>query len=277
MKLLARAKINWCLDILGLRSDGYHELDGVMQSIELHDIVFMEKDDSVQVICPSIPDENIVERAANFFFEQTGILGGAYISVEKKIPVQAGLGGGSADAAATLLGLDLLYQTNLSEQLREMSVCIGADVPFCMAGGIARAKGVGERLTKVEPARDFPLVLVKPKVGLSTAEVFQLYDRVGGSGPDIGRLLTGLAKGDIREIRKGLGNSLEKASKTVCPQIAEAYELLYDLGAKAVCMTGSGPTVFRVFDTELGEVPRIRGFEVIQTTTCMAGVEILEN
>ena len=275
MILYARAKINWGLDVVGKRSDGYHELDTLMQSIDLYDTVRIEKRKKITVHCPGVDGVNLAEKAARLFFEETGLQGGASIWIEKRIPMQAGLGGGSADAAAVLVGLDRIYKTDLGDKLLEMGAKIGADGPFCIKGGIARAKGIGEKLEHLPEGKKYRLVLVKPHRGLLTKEVFHFFDTAGGKKPDIATLMKGVCTHNMDLIRQGIDNALHRAGQRLCPEIDRAYDILYSMGAKAVCMTGSGPTVFGIVEEGTPVRQRVEGFQMIYTDTAFQGVEVV--
>ncbi|MGI6169367.1 MAG: 4-(cytidine 5'-diphospho)-2-C-methyl-D-erythritol kinase [Christensenellales bacterium] len=249
MVLKARAKINWALKVCGLRPDGYHEVDGVMQSIALHDLVRVEKAAAIYVDCPDVEGENLAAKASRLFFERTGIGGGATVHIQKNIPVQAGLGGGSADAAAVLFALDMLYETGLGRDLDKLARNLGADVPFCLQGGTARARGVGEILQPLSLGQPLELVLMKPAQGLCTREIFEAYDRMGGEQPDVGMLLAGLATGDIDKLALGMGNSLERAARTRLPVIGQLLDKMRSKGISVFGMSGSGPTVFGVVES----------------------------
>ena len=181
--MMAHAKINWALEVTGVRPDGYHALDMLMQRIDLADELVMEpaRGISLTVDGKSIPSggRNLVVRAANALNEYMGTRRGARIRLKKRIPVRAGLGGGSADCAAALLGLNRMWRLNLPEsKLMEIGLRLGADVPYLLRGGFARVRGIGDELTPLDGARSVPLVLVRPGGGLSTPHVFAEYDRM---------------------------------------------------------------------------------------------------
>lgn len=275
MILNARAKINWALKVCGLRPDGYHELDGVMQSVALHDVVRVEKADGIFVHCPAVEGENIAHKAARIFFERTGKTGGASVWIEKNIPVQAGLGGGSADAAAVLFALNSLYETSLGEGLQSLGRQVGADVPFCLTGGTARARGVGEALEAVALGRPLELLLMKPREGLCTKEIFAAYDEIGGVHPDIERLISGLSGGNLAELAKGLGNSLERAAVCKLPIVGRLLDALREKGFSAAGMSGSGPTVFAVCEDGKAALDYEDGW-ICRTRTARRGLVVVE-
>ena len=254
MKLLARAKINWTLDILGQRPDGYHELRMLMQPVTLADEITLTPAETLTLAVEGgdgIPCDqtNIAWRAAEALARETGVTASVAIRIRKRIPSQAGLGGGSADAAAVLIGLNRLWETGLSgERLERIGLTLGADVPFCLRGGLCIAEGVGERLTQQPTAPCWPLLIVKPCEGLSTAEVYRDWHRT-------------LTKHVIREaallravnsdrpvdLPSHPGNALEAVSMAARSAIAQAVQALRDQGAVCAQMSGSGSAVFGVF------------------------------
>ena len=210
IKITACAKINLSLSVLGKREDGYHELDTVMQSVDLSDTVYIEKCRGIITDCKGISaEENIAARAARLFCEKTGAEG-CKIKIEKRIPAAAGLGGGSADAAAVLAGLNRLYKTGISKtELCEIAVKIGADVPFLIAGGTARARGIGEKLTPLMPLKDCWFLLAKAEEKPSTAEMFSRLDSTDYIKPDIEKTVNAVNCGDLNGVLENLGNSFE--------------------------------------------------------------------
>lgn len=254
MELLAPAKINLSLDILGRRPDGYHDLRMVMQSISLYDRISLESAEKagVEVCCSesSVPcnERNTVMRAAYAFFCAAGIQpGGLLFRIEKKIPQQAGLGGGSADAAAALKLLNIKYRTGLSIQdLQQIGLQAGADIPFCLQGGTALTEGIGE---KVKPLPEMPpcqIVVCRPSVGISTKEAYEAFDR---SGIHVSRysakVLDGLNNNSLEQVAVSLGNVFELTS--VPQEIHTIENIMMRSGAAGACMTGSGSAVFGLF------------------------------
>lgn len=254
MELLAPAKINLSLDILGRRPDGYHNLRMVMQSISLYDRVSLESAEKtgVEVCCSedSVPcdEKNTVVRAAYAFFCATGIQSeGLLFRIEKKIPQQAGLGGGSADAAAALKLLNEKYCTDLSLQdLQQIGLQAGADIPFCLQGGTALTEGIGE---KVKPLPEMPpcqIVVCRPSVGISTKEAYEAFDHSGGHASQYSaKVLTGLNSGNLKQVAASLGNVFELTS--VPEEIHKIEQIMMKSGAAGACMTGSGSAVFGLF------------------------------
>jgi 4-diphosphocytidyl-2-C-methyl-D-erythritol kinase len=264
IRLKAYAKLNLSLDIRGKRSDGYHELDSIMQSIDLFDTVTIEKSDTLRVCFDTggiDAQRNTAVAAAQAFFAHTGIQGGADIAVQKRIPVMSGMGGASADAAAVLIGLNRLYGTQLdADVLRMLGKGVGADVPFALIGGTARAQGFGEMLTPLYPGKHFHCVVVKPRVGVSTAEAFKRYRT--SEHVSIDTVEYALLKGDLELFLRFADNALGLAALAVAPPILRAAEALRAAGAPKALMTGSGSAMFAPFET-IGEAQaaaqRVRG------------------
>ena len=254
--MMAHAKINWALEVTGVRPDGYHALDMLMQRIDLADELFMEPARwiSLTVDGKSIPSggRNLVVRAANALNEYMGTRRGARIRLKKRIPVRAGLGGGSADCAAALLGLNRIWRLNLPEsKLMEIGLRLGADVPYLLRGGFARVRGIGDELTPLDGARSVPLVLVRPGGGLSTPHVFAEYDRMAQARGeiDIEGAYRALACGDLHAYDRLSGNALEAPARKLMPEIGRVMERLRMEGAVGVRMSGSGSTVFGAFES----------------------------
>lgn len=255
IKIRTPAKINLALHIKGLRTDGYHELESVMQSVSIYDELLLrpreEPGITLSSALPFLPldERNLATRAAKLFFEHTGI--GSYgveINIRKRIPIGAGLGGGSANAAGTLVALNRLYQTGLSEQeLMELGGRLGSDIPFCIHQGTCLATGVGDRLTRVTDMPRCTMVVAKPRRSISTAPLYQKYDSIGAdSHPDVQALIREL-DGPLRRIAARCGNSLQQAAVSEVPQIGEMIAYLRQQGALCAVMTGSGSAVFGIF------------------------------
>ena len=257
MEIQARAKINWTLDILGQRADGYHLLDMLMQPITLCDTVTLEAAEDISLTMggePLLPadEKNLAYRAAALLKRETGFAGGAAIHVQKRIPCGAGLGGGSADAAAVLAGLNRLWGLGLAEEeLERIGLRLGADVPFCLRGGLCRVGGIGEVLSPEAASPAFPLVIVQPCEGLSTKEVYQAWHQAADAvRPDTEGARIALAHGSLTELAPCLGNALQPVSVAARPQIGEAIAALRQLGAPCAMMSGSGSAVFGAFKDE---------------------------
>ena len=255
MHVVARAKINWTLDIVGKREDGYHLMDMLMQPVELADELTLEKTENGLTLTVSgyprvkAGPDNLALRAAQALQAQTGYRGGASIHLHKRIPVGAGLGGGSADAAGVLAGLNRLWETGLTQQeLEALGLRLGADVPFCLRGGLQRAQGVGEKLTPMACGGLFWLVILQPCPGLSTREVFgRFHLDARENRPDTQAAATALAAGDWRGLCRSLGNVLQGVSAELRPEIGEGIAALREQGAAGAWMTGSGSAVFGLF------------------------------
>ena len=248
------AKINLTLDVLGKLENGYHEVRMIMQSLNLFDLVIVDKESSkikISTNSKKIPsnNKNIAYKAAEAFFKATRIKGGAKILIHKNIPVCAGLAGGSGNAAAVLCALNLLYNTELSEkELLDIAVTLGADVPYCILGGTYLAEGIGEKLAPLPIISGVPIVLVKPPVNISTASIYNKIDTACDLvHPDTQTVIDALSKGDIDGISAGISNIMESVTKNDCPEITAIKEDMLRLGAKGACMSGSGPTVFGIF------------------------------
>lgn len=257
MRIKARAKINWTLDILGQREDGYHLMDMLMQPVSLADTITLTPASELTLTTGGIPrvaanPKNLAYRAAAALQKATGCTKGAAIHVEKRIPVGAGMGGGSADAAGVLAGLNRLWGTGLNQvQLEEIGLTLGADVPFCLRGGLARTTGIGESMKPLPCRKAYDLVVVQPCRGLSTGEVFAAYhEKHGGMHPATDAAQQALAAGDTALLVESLGNVLQEVSLEMRPPIGEAIALLKQRGARAALMTGSGSAVFGVFPGE---------------------------
>lgn len=255
MRVSARAKINWTLDITGKREDGYHLMDMLMQPVELADELELEPtEEKLTLTVSGFPrvsagPENLALHAAHMLREQTGYRGGAAIRLHKRIPVGAGLGGGSADAAGVLAGLNRLWGTGLTQaELEALGLRLGADVPFCLRGGLQRAQGVGEILTPLACGGMFWLVILQPCPGLSTREVFGRFRLDARENrPDQLAAMAALAAGDWRKLCASLGNVLQAVSAELRPEIGQGIAALREHGAAGAWMTGSGSAVFGLF------------------------------
>ncbi|MBM7582408.1 4-diphosphocytidyl-2-C-methyl-D-erythritol kinase [Caldicoprobacter guelmensis] len=255
--LKAYAKINWALDVLGKRPDGYHDVEMVMQSVDLWDAVILEeKGEEISVKCSidSLPVDvtNTAYRAAVLIKKRFGIEKGIQVELIKNIPVAAGLAGGSADAAAVLVGLSRMWRLNLSkEELMELAGIVGSDVPFCVVGGTALAKGRGEDITELPPAQGIWLVLITPDQRISTAEVYGKLDLSKiQKRPDVTSMVNSLHQRDFKGIALNMVNVLEEVTVGLCPQIRAIKEDVMRQGAVGCCMSGSGPTVYGLFKDE---------------------------
>lgn len=257
LEVAAHAKINLSLDVLSKRSDGYHELRTIMQTVELHDTIRLETVDNegLELECDArwVPrdERNTAWKAADLFMSRFKIKGGLKIGITKKIPVAAGLAGGSADAAAVLRGLNILFSAGLDNtELRELARQIGADVPYCISGGTKLAEGIGELLS---PLRDFSgvdIILVKPHVAVSTPWVYgnlRLDEIAGRNRPDTALLRKALEERDLDKVAAHMKNVLELVTIPRYSIVKDAKSRLTKLGALGSMMSGSGPTVFGIF------------------------------
>ena len=257
MRVRAYAKINWSLDTVGVREDGYHLLDMVMQSISLHDTLTVEPanrlifqaDGSVRV---PTDGANLALRAAEALRQRAGVDHGAFIHLHKRIPSGAGLGGGSSDAAAVLRALNQLWGLGYSlETLCDIGLSLGADVPYCLRGNFCRVQGIGEQMTPLPISRVYHLVVIQPCRGLSTRQVFTALGQADSlRRPDTAGVIDALQSGNLARLPEVMGNTLQEVSIPLRPQIRQAIGLLRGHGARAAQMTGSGSAVFGVFATE---------------------------
>ncbi|MGI6738054.1 MAG: 4-(cytidine 5'-diphospho)-2-C-methyl-D-erythritol kinase [Christensenellales bacterium] len=253
MQIDAHAKINWHLSVLYKREDGYHELDMLMQQIKLSDSVYLQKSDDISLSLArsySIPysDKNIAYKAAMALKEYSGYSKGAKITLEKRIPVGAGLAGGSSNAAAVLHGLNKLWGLNLSyDTLAEIGLKLGADVPYCLHGGFVRAGGIGEKISPIPIDVQYWLVIIKPAKGLSTKNVFSNFvikeDRIGS----IENTAIALKNRDFVLLSQSAKNDLQEVCENMNADINSAIVALKNAGARHAIMTGAGSAVYGVF------------------------------
>lgn len=257
IQLKARAKINLTLDVLGRRDNGYHDVEMIMQQINLYDVVTVSKveEDRIVLTCsePFLPvdDKNLAYRAAELMKEAYGITCGFDIHIEKNIPIAAGLAGGSTNAAAVIMGINQLCDLNLSlEALQMQGFKLGADVPFCFLEGCAVARGLGEILTPITGFEHAWMVLVKPNFGVSTKDVYTnlKLDEIKVH-PDTESMIEALKVQNRHVILSGLCNVLETVTLSLYPKVQEVKVLLNGFGADGVLMSGSGPTVFGIFSS----------------------------
>ena len=244
----ACAKVNLTLGVTGRRSDGYHTLDSLMVTTDLCDDVTVTRCREVIVTCTGmfLPYRNTLRAAAERYRALTGR--GARIHVYKRIPAEAGLGGGSADAAAVLRGMQRLYGEAEERDLYDIALRVGADVPFCLQGGLCRAQGVGEVLTPFRLGAPLHLVLAKPAAGVSTRALFERIN-LPQPLPDTARAMAALSGGDVRALGPLLCNALQAEAEALVPEIGTLRQRLLALGALGASMTGSGSAVFGLFET----------------------------
>ncbi len=268
MKKNAAAKINLALDIIGRRENGYHDLRMIMQSIPLYDEIDFSKTESgigISEIKTESGDfidlpkdsENIAVRAAELLFHEFHLPGGLDMKITKRIPVAAGLAGGSADAAAALLTVNEMFDLRLSaEELCRFGVRLGADVPFCIQGGTMLAEGIGEKLTPVAGLKNCALLLCKPFNGVSTKEVYRKFDdlspeevSVYRNGKSIDRLIDGLFEKDADLVAGNMYNVLSLVTEKIHGDVSDLLAAISECGARQALLSGSGPTCFGIFDT----------------------------
>ena len=258
MRLQAFAKINLGLDVLGKREDGYHEVRMIMQTIRMYDQLDMRKSVEPGIHLTTnkkyipVDENNLVWRAAKLMMDTCGIMEGVSIHLHKVIPVAAGMAGGSSDAAATLVGMNRLFHCGLSkEKLMELGVQIGADVPYCVLRGTALAEGIGEKLTVLPPMPDCWILIGKPGISVSTKYVYTTLDlNTDTVHPDIDGMKKALEDGNLYGITERMGNVLQDVTIPAYPEVERIKEQMKTLGAVNAMMSGSGPTVFGIFDNE---------------------------
>ena len=252
----SRAKINLSLDVIGKRPDGYHEVQMIMQQVDLYDdIKIIENKDKNNIVvtsnCEFIPknNTNIAYKAAELIKEQFNISYGINIHIQKNIPVAAGLAGGSANAAGVLKGLNEMWKLGLStEELMDIGVKIGADVPFCILGSAALAEGIGERLTPLEGLKNTWVVLAKPSISVSTAEVYRNLDLDKITRrPETYKLIEAMKEQDLYTLSKDMANVLETVTERKHAVIRQLKSKMMEYNALGSMMSGSGPTVFGIF------------------------------
>lgn len=253
----APAKINLTLDVLYKRPDNYHEVEMVMTTVDLADRIGLEsRNDGIIEINSTngfIPNDNrnLAYQAAQLIKDTYGIKKGVSIVIEKEIPIAAGLAGGSSDAAATLKGLNELWDLNLSiDTLAELGAKIGSDVSFCVYGGTALATGRGEKIQKLPAPPACWVVLAKPKIGVSTAQVYGGLNINEIEHPNTNQMIQAIEKNDYFLMCESLGNVLESVTFKLHPEVVVIKEQMKRFGADAVLMSGSGPTVFGLVDNE---------------------------
>ncbi|CEG24615.1 4-(cytidine 5'-diphospho)-2-C-methyl-D-erythritol kinase [Peribacillus simplex] len=253
MKLMekAPAKINLALDVLFKRPDGYHEVEMIMTTVDLADRIELKeiKGNHIQILSHNrfVPDDhrNLAYQAAFILKERFGINKGVSITIEKNIPVAAGLAGGSSDAAATLRGLNRLWKLGLSmDELAEIGAKIGSDVSFCVYGGTALARGRGEKITHLPAPPKCWVILAKPTIGVSTADIYKRLQTSKMEHPDVPGMISAIMENNYHDVCEGLGNVLEQVTLQLYPEVANIKDQMKTFGADSVLMSGSGPTVF---------------------------------
>lgn len=256
LELKALAKINLGLDVLGRRENGYHDVRMVMQTIHLYDDVILEKTKEPGIHLETnlsylpVDENNIAYKAAKLLRDEFGITEGIRIRLKKYIPVAAGMAGGSTNAAAVLFGMNRMYGLRLTEQqLKDRGVKLGADVPYCIMRGTVLAEGIGEILTPLPPMPKCYVLIAKPGISVSTKIVYEKFDALKDvEHPDIDRLMLGLENGKLAEVASSMGNVLEGVTIGLYPVIENIKQVMIQEGALNATMSGSGPTVFGIFE-----------------------------
>lgn len=258
MKLRAMAKINLGLDVVRRREDGYHEVRMIMQTIRMYDTLELTATEGTGITVKTnlkylpVNEDNLVYKAAKLLMEEFHVSRGLKIRLEKHIPVAAGMAGGSSDAAAVMVGVNRLFRLGLSKkELMERGVKIGADVPYCILRGTALAEGIGEQLTPLTPAPDCHVLIAKPPISVSTKFVYEnLHLDQLETHPDIDGIRSAIEAGDLHGMVARMGNVLETVTIPAYPQIGQISSLMKENGALGAMMSGSGPTVFGIYDDE---------------------------
>lgn len=255
MELKALGKINLGLDVLGRRENGYHDVRMVMQTLYLYDQITIEKTEkpgielSTNLFYLPVNENNLAYRAADLLMQEFGVEEGVKITLEKHIPVAAGMAGGSSNAAAVLYGINRMFSMGLSqEELMERGVKLGADVPYCIMRGTVLAEGIGEILTPLPAMPRCTVLVAKPPISVSTKLVYEKLDAHEiENHPDIDGVLEGLERQDLKKIASSMGNVLERVTVEEYPVIEEIKEMMKENGALNAMMSGSGPTVFGLY------------------------------
>lgn len=256
LELKALGKINLGLDILGRRENGYHDVRMVMQTVYLYDRVTLEKTREPGIeICTNlgflpVNENNIAYKAADLMIREFGIQEGMRITLEKHIPVAAGMAGGSSNAAAVLFGMNRMFSLGLSEEeLKTRGVTLGADVPYCIMRGTVLAEGIGEILTPLPAMPKCYVLIAKPPLSASTKTVYEKIDEQGiQRHPDIDGILEGLNAGNLEKIASSMGNVLEQVMLKEYPVLNQIKDTMKQAGAMNAMMSGSGPTVFGIYE-----------------------------
>ncbi len=259
LKLRALAKINLGLDVLGRRENGYHDVRMVMQTIYLYDNVTLTKTEEPGIKLQTnlfylpVDEKNIAYKAAKLLMDEFQIKEGVHITLDKHIPVAAGMAGGSSNAAAVLVGMNRLFRLGLSEkELMERGVSLGADVPYCVMRGTVLAEGIGEILTPLAPLPKCYILVAKPAISVSTKTVYEKLDAHEiEDHPDIDGVIAGLEAGDLKKVAGSMGNVLERVTIEDYPIIQEIKDTMVEAGALNAMMSGSGPTVFGIFEDRM--------------------------
>lgn len=255
IQMKALAKVNLGLDVIRRREDGYHEVKMIMQTVRLYDRIILEKTQqgiSMETNLSFLPvnEQNIAYRAAKMLMDEFHIQGGLHIKIDKHIPVAAGMAGGSTDGAAVLYGVNKIFELGLTKrQLMERGVKLGADVPYCIMRGTVLSEGIGEILTPVPSLPDCHILIAKPPVSVSTKHVYEnlKLDKIE-KHPDIDGMVEALRMEDLHGVTQRMENVLETVTIPEHPEIQQIKDLMIKEGALNALMSGSGPTVFGIFD-----------------------------
>lgn len=279
----AYAKLNLVLDVCNKRQDGYHELRTVMQTVSLYDeLTFKKRSDrqiriDVHAAEQDVPCDrnNLVHRAVSAVMERYEACGGMDVLLKKQIPAAAGMAGGSADAAAAITACNELFELHMDRKtMGEIAVGIGADVPYCLAGGTVLCEGIGEIMTPLPALPSLYFVIVKPNISVSTAAVYGALDSAKSTWhPDVDGMIRAIKKQDAAAIASCLGNGLESVTIPQHPVIDERKQILSDCGARGVLMSGSGPTVFGIF---FDRQRQCRAYETLRQTDGLGQVFMAE-
>lgn len=267
MRIKAYAKINLCLDVLRRQDNGYHEVEMVMTNVNVYDMLDIREIQGTEIVLISdnkdlkADESNLIYKAIVLLQKETDKEFGIEVKLQKNIPMEAGMAGGSADAAATLKAVNRLFHLKISEsRLCKLGAKLGADVPFCIMGGTVFATGIGEKLVKIKSLPKIKLLIVKPKAGLSTRSVYENLDidtlnKAGFVHPDTKKMVSVIESSDdennkIRDIARSLGNILEVPALRLLPFIADIKQVMMDNNCLGSLMSGSGTSVFGIFDND---------------------------
>ena len=258
LEIKAYAKVNLGLDVLRRREDGYHELRMIMQTVDLYDTLTFERTEEAKIVMTcnidGLPcdERNLVYKSAKLMFDEYNLPGGIRIHLEKRIPMAAGMAGGSTDAAAVFNGMNQLYDLNISkERLCELGVRIGADVPYCIVGGTALSEGIGEVLTMLPNVPDCVVLIAKPDFDVSTKYVFEnLHANSLTYHPDIDAMADAIRAGDLQGVAEVMDNVLETVTEARYTEITAIKDVMKEHGAMRAMMSGSGPTVFGLYENK---------------------------
>lgn len=255
----AYAKINLGLDVIKKREDGYHELSMIMQTLELHDDIYIEETNLSDIDIVSskgyvkAKEDDIAYKAARLICDTYNIKKGIKIRIEKHIPVAAGLAGGSSDCSAVLRGLNRLFKLELStDELRSLGLKLGADVPYCITGGTYLSEGIGEKLTRLNTLKDIDIILIKPNIDVSTKYVYEnlhVEKIKRDKHPDIKSYIEYIKQNNIKALAENISNILECVTADKYKIIDEIKKDMLGVGALGSIMSGSGPTVFGIFES----------------------------